>query len=403
MSIRFTIGDGECETARRQGVRPVNGRTVATYAIELSIVVLVAALVLGQALGTPILLSYVETGSMEPTIEEGDGFVAIPAEIAGPVEEGDVITFDAQELHGGGLTTHRVVDVTDDGYVTQGDANPFTDQSSDEPHVTDGQVVAVAWQVDGQVVTIPHLGTAVEAIRGALESVQMTLVTTLGIGALAGTQGLVVTLLGLGAIVYGIALWRESGGPKSRSRSRQRSRKHVYDARGIVLGFALLLGVVTLATMLAMSGSTEMGIVSAEFDSDRPDVIPQGETETQPYELTNGGFLPVVSVIEPTSGGVDVEPRQAYLGHNESVNATLSLSAPEETGYYLRSLSTYHYFALLPPPVIASLHAIHPWVAMSAVTAVVVSLFLLPVALVVGTGTIRTRERRRKARGGLFE
>jgi signal peptidase I len=381
----------------------MNGRTLATVAIEISIVLVVVALVLGQALGTPILLSYVETGSMEPTIETGDGFGAIPAEATGEIEEGDVITFDAQELHGGGLTTHRVVDVTDEGYVTQGDANPFTDQSSDEPHVTDGQVVAVAWQVDGSVVTIPHLGTAVETIRGALESVQTALVGSIGIAALAGSQGLVFTLFGLGAIVYALALWRESGGPGSRTRSRSRSRKHVYDARQIVFGFALLLGVVTLATMVAMSGSTEMGIVSAEFDSDRPDVIPQGETETQPYELSNGGFLPIVSVMELTSGGIDIEPRQTTLGHDESVNATLSLTAPPETGYYLRSLSTYHYFALLPPPVIASLHAIHPWLAMGAVTSVVVSLFLLPVALVVGTGTIRTRERRRKARGGLFE
>jgi hypothetical protein len=36
-------------------------------------------------------LTYVETGSMEPTLEPGDGFVAIPAELAGPIDEGDVI------------------------------------------------------------------------------------------------------------------------------------------------------------------------------------------------------------------------------------------------------------------------------------------------------------------------
>jgi len=53
------------------------------------------------------------------------------------------------------------------------------------------------------------------------------------------------------------------------------------------------------------------------------------------------------------------------------------------------------YFAVLPPPVIAGLHAIHPWVAMTSVATVVTGLFVLPFALLAGTGTIRTRSRRR--------
>ncbi|MFC7138101.1 S26 family signal peptidase [Halobaculum litoreum] len=64
----------------------------------------------GQALGQPVLVSYVETGSMAPTLAPGDGFVAVPAAVAGQVEAGDVVTFRAESVGGGGLTTHRVVD-----------------------------------------------------------------------------------------------------------------------------------------------------------------------------------------------------------------------------------------------------------------------------------------------------
>jgi len=35
---------------------------------------------------------------MAPTLEPGDGFVAVPAELAGPVEEGDVVTFCVEEI-----------------------------------------------------------------------------------------------------------------------------------------------------------------------------------------------------------------------------------------------------------------------------------------------------------------
>jgi len=77
------------------------------------------ALVVGpdrrQLLGQPILLGYVATGSMEPTMDAGDGFVSVPSAVTGDVEEGDVVVYQARELHDGGLTTHRVVGETEEG------------------------------------------------------------------------------------------------------------------------------------------------------------------------------------------------------------------------------------------------------------------------------------------------
>ncbi|ELY60355.1 signal peptidase I [Natronococcus amylolyticus DSM 10524] len=373
-------------------------RLVKLAAIGAAAVVLLA-IVAGHLLGVPIALSYVETGSMEPTIETGDGFVAVPTAVAGPVEEGDVIVFDAQEIEGGGLTTHRVVEVTDQGYVTQGDANPFPDQDSGEPLVTDGQVVATALEVNGEPVTVPHLGSAVMGVESSLESGQQQLASTLGTTAVLGTQGLSYLLLGFGLVVLGVSLVLERRSGATRERSRERSRADVYDARTLVLGLAALLVVVSLATMVAMSGTTETGIVSAEFDSDRPDVIPMGETESHEYELYNGGLLPTVTMVEPASEGVAVDERTT-LGYGENETATVAYTAPPETGYYLRSVSERTYFAVLPEPMIATLHAIHPWAAMASVTAVLTGIIVAPLALLVGTGTIRTRSRSRSRSPG---
>lgn len=377
-------------------------RAIVRRIVVIGIALIVATLLIGHVLGVPIGLGYVETGSMEPTMDAGDGFVAVPAAVAGPVEAGDVIVYDAQEIEGGGLTTHRVVDTTEHGYVTRGDANPFTDQGGGEPHVTDGQVAAKALQVNDEVVVVPNLGTAVMGLESGLESAQWWLASALGTRAVLGTQGLSYLLLGFGLAILGLSAILGRGAAADRSRARTRTRGDVFDVRRLVLAMAVLVAVVSLATMVAMSGSTEMGLVSAEFDSDRADVIPAGETETHRYELRNGGVLSVVTIVEPASEGVAVD-EQRTLHRGESANVSIAYTAPPETGYYLRSFTEHTYFAVLPTPVITALHAIHPWMAMGTVTGVLTGLIVAPFALLAGVGSIRTRSRRRSdSAGGLL-
>jgi hypothetical protein len=265
--------------------------------------------------------------------------------------------------------------------------------------VTEGQVAATALQVGGEPVTIPYLGTAVMGVERGLDSGQQRLASSLGTTAVLGTQGLPYLLLGFGLVALAVSLALERQGSATRERTRDRSRGDVYDTRTLVLGLAALLIVVSLATMVAMSGTTETGIICAEFDSDCPDVIPAGETETHEYELYNGGLLPTVTIVEPASEGVAVDERTT-LGYGENETATVAYSVPPETGYYLRSVEERSYFAVLPEPMIVTLHAIHPWMAMGAVTAVLTGLLAAPLPLLIGTGSIRTRSRRRSRPSG---
>ncbi|WP_318567687.1 S26 family signal peptidase [Salinigranum marinum] len=80
-------------------------RRTLVRTVELLVVVVVLALLAGQFLGQPVLLAFVETASMSPTLEPGDSFVAIPAQLASPAEQGDVVTFPTREIQGSGLTT----------------------------------------------------------------------------------------------------------------------------------------------------------------------------------------------------------------------------------------------------------------------------------------------------------
>jgi signal peptidase len=372
-------------------------RRTLSIAGEVLAVLVVLALVAGQALGYPVLLGFVETGSMEPTLEPGDGFVAVPTAIDDDVEEGDIVVFRAEQIQGGGLTTHRVVGETDCGYVTRGDANPFTDQDGGEPPVKDAQIVAKAWQVGGSVVVIPYLGTAVMRLQGALTDTQQILASVTGSRSLLGAQGLTYLLLGLSALLYVVDLFVSDGSERDRSRSRDRDRG--LSTRTIVAGLAALVVLTSTASMVVPAGTQEFGIVSAEFDSESPTVIRQGTAESLTYRVPNAGVVPVVVYLTPASEGVATDPGRLRVPGRSSANATLTLSAPPETGYYRRYVSEYRYLAILPTSVIDACYRVHPWLPIVVVDAVIgVPVYLFGMSL-VGTGRLRSRSRSRSRDG----
>ncbi|OLZ39555.1 S26 family signal peptidase [Natrinema saccharevitans] len=364
--------------------------TLVTRGLGALLALVVILLVVGQLLGQPILLGYVATGSMEPKIDAGDGFVAVPSVAAGSVEEGDVVVFQARDLNGGGLTTHRVVDETEEGYVTKGDANPFTDQDGGEPHVTEGQIVAKALQINGAVVTIPYLGTAIMGFQSAAQGSVETVTSVFGVTS-GSSNGLGALLVGVGVAMLGFGTLLERLGPGRRETSRSRSRENVI-AFWTALGLVLLVFVIfATAAMVVPSGTTEYGLISSESPTDDPQIVAPGETAELTRTVDNAGYLPIVVAHEAESGGIGVEPRSRTIGIRDSGEATVTLSAPEQTGEYTRHLGEYRYLAVLPPSVLLWLHDIHPLAAIGAVNAVIVSVAVAIVLLLFGSGDIRVR------------
>lgn len=365
-------------------------RTQLWRLIALLVVGVLLALVVGSLLGTPVLLSFVETGSMEPTIQTGDGFVVLPPAVTGGATSGDVVVFDARELEGGGLTTHRIVDETADGYVTQGDANPFPDQDGSEPPVSDDQIVAVAWQPNGEVVTIPQLGTASMALQASLEPTQSS---ALG-GSRAGDSGASVLLVvGVGLIVVSFLVEQRSSSTRSVSRSRSRTIR--IDPRTVALAVGLGVCLMAAGTMVAMADSSEITVISAEFDSDRPDVIQQGTTERHPFDVDNSGLLPVVAVLDSPSERLVVEDSPTVISPGASSELEVSITAPPDTGHDSHQLTEYRYFGVLPANVVVALHAIHPAVSIAAVALTIGGAVSAPLATLVAMSTVQTRTRTR--------
>jgi len=350
--------------------------------------VLAVVLLIGQAVGQPLLLSYVRSGSMEPAIDRGDGFIALPTAVTGPPSEGDVIVYRAEQVNQGGLTTHRVVDDTGNGYVTRGDANPFTDQSAGEPPVRDPQIVAVALQLGGEVIVLPSLGTGVTTIRGTVSR----LLQRLGLPFDARSPS---TWIGLATVGVVLLLFSEdppveTPGAKS---DEDATNSTVTDPRTLVLLAGGVVVLLATASMVLPLGPTEYPVVSADAELPGPRVIAAGETETTTYQVPSGGLLATRYHVQAASDGVTVENGSGVAPPGDAQNVSVTLSAPPETGYYRRYVQANRYPVVLPVRLIDTMYALHPLTPVLLIDSLLAAPFVLATLFVGG------RRRRRSSPG----
>jgi signal peptidase len=349
----------------------------AQQVIEAFVVLLAIVLLAGQAVGHPVLLGYVTTGSMEPTLDPGDGFVSLPPAVAGDLESGDVIVYRAEQVNSGGLTTHRIVRETDRGYITQGDANPFTDQSAGEPPVREPQIVAVGVQLGGSIVTIPGLGAVMTGLGEVASGAQNRIPSHIWIGA------------GVAAAFFLLATGGEGRNERtpvaSRSGGHSRNKGSRVGPRSIIILCGIIVVATATASALAPFGPTEYRIVSADADLPGPRVIPAGESETTTYRIPGGSVFPTKYYLESASEGVEViDGASGRIQPNAAANATLQLSAPPENGVYRRYVAENRYPLVLPEGVVDALYSIHPLAPVVALDLLLASPFVVAARLVGG-------------------
>jgi signal peptidase len=357
-------------------------------AVEGVVLLAVVALVVGSVLGQPVLLSYVETGSMEPTLAPGDGFIAVPSSIAGEPAPGDVVVYEAEDLQGGGLTTHRIVDRTEAGYITKGDANPFTDQDGPEPPVSDEQIVAHALQVGGTVVVIPAIGTAIGGLQAAVADVVAGASRIPVLGPMLAGQGPGSVLIGVGLVLF-IATSLLDSKRTRRVGSRSRRREGIIDTR--VLTFLLLVAVLVPANAaMVLPGGVHQLEVTGEDIAAAPDVEPGDET-TWNLVVRNEGLVPMVVDLETAGDTETVVEERLQLGGGGDASITVSALAPGPGDRHVIAVRDTRYLLVLPPSVIASLDNIHPFAALLAINAVLAIGVVLVVQQLLGFGVVRSR------------
>jgi len=236
------------------------------------VVGLVVLVVLGELTGHPLFLGYVETGSMDPVIAPGDGFIALSPMVTAPAGVGDLVVFES-ETNEVTLTVHRIVDETPEGYITKGDNSTFTDQASGEPPP---QIVGKPLAVGGEVVTIPGYGGFVTGVQGGLQRG----IERLGLGRYPGAQiALLLLIVGLGFIALAVGYGYDVVVEEGRQTTRQSSRSEV---RGwVILVVVLVIVALPVVTFMTVpSGTTQVTILSSEAGRGPSSRAPTGRSRS---------------------------------------------------------------------------------------------------------------------------
>jgi signal peptidase len=352
----------------------MNLKSAASTAVTVLLVVIAGLILLTQIFGFPSPISFVATDSMEPQMEPGDGFIGVPQPLAGEIEPGDVITYEARTIGGGGLTTHRVVEITDEGYITKGDANPFRDTEAGEPPVKESQIQLVVVQINENVVTIPYIGQLQDTAQGTIA----TLINTLGIaGVSASNPGVIISVVGffLVVVVGGYDLFTSDN---KRILNRSVRRTAMIDSRLLLIGLLLILSLPLLSVSAIPSGTDEVTIISSVApDPEDPSIIRSGSYTESNVTIKNNQPVPMVIIVEPASDGIEVYDQVLPASSGETVVSKFRVYAPEERGPFVRSRSTHYYIHSLPTSVIEILHRVHPIIALGGT----IGIILLPVAI----------------------
>ena len=292
------------------------------------IVLLATVLAFALVAFGPLHLSYVTSGSMEPTLSQGDGYLVVE----GPISEGDIITFYSEER---GYVTHRAVERTDAGFITKGDANPSTDQAAGNPAVSESAIVGRVVTVGGGPLVVPMLGPAV--------------------GSLAAHK-----LLAFGVVAALLArdlLSSEAAAPL----------REVYTVGE--LARPLFLGLI-IASLCVMVFATSVHPTTYTVEAGEPTQrysIPAGETAEREVTVTTT-HLPLTTTVVDASGAAVVAQEI------DGPTTTLTLQIPpQEVGTYEPSVRVTPYPAVLPGAWLETLHSVSPYLARVVVLLVVFS------------------------------
>jgi len=357
------------------------------HAVEVTVLVLAGAVVLGHVLGQPILLGYVTTGSMTGTIDPGQGFVAIPIQLAGPVHIGDVVTYKAQVLHHGKLTTHRVVGTRAGGFVTQGDANLVTDQQAGEPIVHRSQIASKALQIGGHVVVIPFLGTIVHATQGIFDALHRVVAAVVGPQTLSPTQLSMIVLAAVGG------LYALGGDDDRRVRVRATHRETGIDGTLTLAAIVVLVVAAVTGAAFFGSGTTHVAMDSVAPANAGNGGVTAGTNATRNLTLANGGLLPVTAVVASDSRGVWVHRPLVGLGPGSTTAVPITFHAPSTPGRYRRSIRVQRYPAVLPSGVTLALFRVHPLAPLALDDVLLAVLAWAAGRRLLGPGRVRFRSR----------
>jgi len=325
------------------------------------IVVLLLGLLVSATTVSPVRLQSPESDAMAPTINANDVYLISGARV---IESGDVIVFWSPER--GEFLTRRVVDQTDNGFITKADGASSTDQATGLSPVPRSGVVGKVVTIGGRLAVIPGLAGPVSVV--AQFSLEL-----------------------LGLIVALLALLISRGRQRY---ERETSDRRVWRVKDVALTVFLVGLIVSVALTPLGASSFQVTFIATEDGGESRYTVPVGETVNRTLSLPVDPQPFSRSVVR--ADGLTIETWQRT---DDALEVTVKVPASAALGRQPAAIRVFPYPAILPRTMIERLHDIHPIVAIFGSVAALLGLPVLLYGLFVdGNRPIRLRQLRRTRR-----
>lgn len=311
---------------------------------------------------SPLELAFVVSGSMTPTLQPNSDLFIIDesADSVGQYSEGDVLTFYSPTNER--LTTHRVIDKTSNGLITQGDDSFQTDQERGDPPISDDLIRGKAVMFNGGVFTLPKLAEVAILFNDYTREILFALL---------------IFLLASEVFNYG------SGRRKRRS----------FTPFKIILIVSLFL-VVFWTGAIYISADTLSGSNIVVTDQEN---VPSSQFENTGEVINRSQDINIESTI-PSYDAYKILNEQMEIKNVERRPTTSVIdftAGPYEDNTVENPVfRIYTYPLTLPPDLISYLHSIHPLLASLGTLSVIA----LPINILTLIVTDNTRIRTRRIR-----
>ncbi|MFA5523531.1 MAG: signal peptidase I [Tissierellales bacterium] len=300
----------------------------------------------------PVLFSSVNSNSMYPLLQRGDMILIRSLSNEYKVNTGDMVVFSFEEgsLSTKGWIVHRVIGGNEEtGYVTKGDANNYTDQTTGaNPPVKREWIVSKVMTIGDKPLRIPLIGYIplwIKSFQTNPNSMPIIAVILVGI-------------VGVSELI------------NSNKRKKKKKRKKGNLELQLVYFFGgLTITIIMGATMLA----TSQRIPVAYEVSEKNQAIIMGsnvgiirigeEIEKSLSELSNKGFFPIIATITSKDEQITFSHQLSTLKPSNQIEVSMQLKA-SKVGKFNTLIHVGMFYPFLPSKLIYILSLRSYWLAL---------------------------------------
>lgn len=301
----------------------------------------------------PFLLTSVRSNSMYPLFQRSDMLILKNINSNDKLNIGDVVVFKSKEgsLSSKGWIVHRIIGGSeDDGFITMGDANEATDQSSGgNPPIKREWIASTVLTMGNNVLKIPLIGYLplwVEKYQSnpyVLPLMAVFLAFIVGFSELKGNS------------------------KKRKMKNSNLELPIIYMISGITIS------VIMAGTMIATSQQINVSYEISESNSgilmgSNIGVLKVGDTQEKPIaDLENKSFFPITVAITNNDEQISNSHSLIKLNPGDTLTTSMILEA-KIPGIYKSKVSVGMFYPFLPSKTIFFLASKNYWLALGTVS-----------------------------------